>query len=69
MFCSWSENLHVVWFDFSSPEPLVYGELLCSLNVWCPSSVVNNCFKGHILLKYWLDLDLTWQEFSLYGLL
>ena len=28
-------------------------------------SVVNNYFKGH--LNEWLDLDQTWQEWSLYG--
>ena len=37
---------------FSSPEPLAHGELLCSLDVRRASSVVNNCFKGHILLNY-----------------
>ena len=30
------------------------------------SSVVNNCFKGHHLLNYWMDLNQTWQEWSLY---
>ena len=24
--------------------------------VGCPSCVVNNCFKGHLLLNYWLEL-------------
>ena len=24
------------------------------------SPVVNNCFKGHFLLNYWLDFDQTW---------
>ena len=28
-------------------------------------SVVNNCFKGHLLLIYWLDFYKTWQELSL----
>ena len=40
---------------FSSPEPLAHGELLWSLDVRCASSVINNCFKGHLLLNYWLD--------------
>ena len=37
---------------FSSPEPLAHGELLWSLDVRRASSVINNCFKGHILLNY-----------------
>ena len=32
-----------------------------------PLCVVNNCFKGHLLLNYWLDFDQTWQDWSLYG--
>ena len=26
------------------------------------SSVINNCFKGHLILNYLLDFDQTWQE-------
>ena len=63
-----------VWSNFiSSPEPLAIGELLRSLNVRRPSFVVrrvsfvvNNCFKGHLLLNYWLDFDQTWLKWSLY---
>ena len=44
----------------SSPEPLAHGELLWSLDVHRVSSIVNNCFKGHLLLNYWLDFDQTW---------
>ena len=29
--------------------------------VGCPSCVVNNCFKGH-LLNYLVDFDKTWQD-------
>ena len=32
----------------------------------CVSCIVNNWFKGHLLLNYWLDFDQTWQELSLY---
>ena len=39
---------------FSSPEPLTHDELLWSLDARRVASVVNNCFKWH-LLNYWLD--------------
>ena len=26
----------------------------------CPPCVVKNCFKGHLLLNYWLDFNQTW---------
>ena len=55
------------WFFFCSPEPLAPGELLLPLDVHrplsvvcSPSSVVNNCFKRHLLPNYWLDFDQTW---------
>ena len=44
--------------NFSSPEPLAHGELLWSLDVWRVSSIVNNCFKGH-LLNCLVDFDQT----------
>ena len=39
---------------FSSPEPLAHGELLRSLDVRCATSVINNCFKGHLLNYGWI---------------
>ena len=39
---------------------------LISLDVRRPSCVVNNCFKGHLLLNYRLEFDQTWQEWALY---
>ena len=39
--------------------------------VGCTSSpaFIKNCFKGHLLLNYWLDLDQTWQAWLLCWLL
>ena len=34
-------------------------------DVCCASCTVSNCFKGHLLLNYWLDFDQTWQELYL----
>ena len=64
-----SQNLNCIFiiielkntkFLFSSPEPLAQGELLWSLDVRRVLSVVNNCFKRHLLLNLWLDFDQTW---------
>ena len=47
---------------------MAHGEQLRSLDVRCALSIVNNCFKGHLLLNYWLDLPnfagiiLTWPS-------
>ena len=68
MHPSVSQSIHKLCFVyyyshskiFSSPEPLGHGELLWSLDVRRASSVVSNCFKGHLLLNYWLDFDQTW---------
>ena len=44
----WNGNKHIQ--NFRSPEPLAHGELLWSLDGRrTSSSVVNNCFIGHLL--------------------
>ena len=47
----------------SSPEPMAQEELFPSSVVRRASScVVNNCFRGHLLLNYKLDFDQTFKN-------
>ena len=66
---TWSKKvlprgLHVLYRFFSSSycDRCMSGVLRAA---W--SLGANNCFKGHLLLNYWLDLDQTWQQSSLYS--
>ena len=56
------EHTIILFLAHLSHWLMPHGELLSSLDVLRVLSVVNNCFKGNLLLNNGMDFDQTWQE-------